>query len=229
MPAWIWQIQIQFFSAKYHVIALDPRAQGDSQIVMTGADPVRRGQDIAELIAKSSQDPVLLVGWSLGVLDSLGYLHQHGDGRLAGLVLVDNSVGEDPAPAPPRIRQAIHHPLDRDDRMRAFVRGMFRRPQPADWLDLLTATALRTPASVSAALLAYPMPRTYWREAVYATGKPILYIVRPNLAGQAANLASKHPGAESEVFSDAGHALFIDDAGRFDTVMQSFIQRRIWH
>jgi microsomal epoxide hydrolase len=197
---------------------------------MTGADPGRRGQDIAELIAKTSQEPVLLVGWSLGVLDSLAYLHQHGDRRLAGLVLVDNSVGEDPPPAPPRIRPLVHrHPLDRDEQMRAFVRGMFHRPQPADWLDLLTATALRTPPPVSAALLAYPVPRTYWKEAIYATGKPVLYIVRPNLAGQAANLASKHPGAESEVFSDAGHALFIDDAGRFDRVMQSFIQRRIWH
>ena len=38
------------------------------------------------------------MGWSLGVLDSLAYVSAHGDDRLAGLVLVDNSVGEEPAP-----------------------------------------------------------------------------------------------------------------------------------
>ena len=46
--------------------------------------------------------PVLLVGWSLGVLDALAYVHTHGDAALAGLVLVDNSVGEEPAPVPRR-------------------------------------------------------------------------------------------------------------------------------
>ena len=44
--------------------------------------------------------PVLIVGWSLGVLDTLAYVHRHGDARLAGLVLVDNSVGEEPPPRP---------------------------------------------------------------------------------------------------------------------------------
>ncbi|MGC1476594.1 MAG: alpha/beta hydrolase, partial [Terriglobales bacterium] len=30
MPAWIWQKQIDEFSKKYHVIAVDPRSQGES-------------------------------------------------------------------------------------------------------------------------------------------------------------------------------------------------------
>ena len=44
--------------------------------------------------------PVVVVGWSLGVLDTLAYVHTHGDALIAGLVLVDNSVGEEPAPVP---------------------------------------------------------------------------------------------------------------------------------
>ena len=30
MPAWIWGPQIQAFALRYHVVAFDPRGQGDS-------------------------------------------------------------------------------------------------------------------------------------------------------------------------------------------------------
>ncbi len=111
MPAWIWAEQIADFSRFYHVIAFDPRSQGDSDVARDGYEPVRRGRDIAELIAHVATEPVLLVGWSLGVLDSLAYIHTDGDSAIAGLVLVDNSVGEDPPPSPPRaISRGIGRP-----------------------------------------------------------------------------------------------------------------------
>jgi len=231
MPAWIWQRQIDIFSRGYHVIAFDPRSQGDSEIAPSGHEPFRRGEDIGELIAQVSLDPVLVVGWSLGVLDTLAYVHEQGDRRLSGLVLIDNSVGEDPAPVPAlpmRPLARVHRRFSREEVMRRFVRGMFLTPQPEDFLDRLTETALRTPPAVSAALLAYPVPRSYWKEAIYSTFKPILYVVRPHLEEQAANLETRHPGVETVVFGDAGHALFIDQPARFDAVMQDFIQRRIW-
>jgi non-heme chloroperoxidase len=229
MPAWIWSRQIAEFSRRYRVIAFDPRSQGDSAMANSGHEPVRRGQDIAELIDRLGPDPVLLVGWSLGVMDSLAYVHAHGDSHLAGLVLVDNSVGEDPPPSPSHQVVRPGPPLSRIARMRAFVRGMFARPQPQAWLDRLTAACLRTPPAAAAALLAYPVPRSFWKEGIDATARPVLYVVRPTLAGQAANLTLHHPGAETLVMQGVGHALFVDAAARFDAVMQDFITRRIWH
>src|ERR1700744_5109423 len=67
MPAWIWLAQIQAFAGRYHVVAFDPRGQGDSDAPASGYEPGRRSQDIAELIASLEPVPVLLVGWSLGV------------------------------------------------------------------------------------------------------------------------------------------------------------------
>jgi microsomal epoxide hydrolase len=227
MPAWIWDRQIAYFSAAYRVVAFDPRGQGLSAAPADGYDQTRRGQDIAELLARLGPAPVLLVGWSLGVLDSLAYVHMHGDARIAGLVLVDNSVGENPPP-PPRPPAPRRRALPYEVRMRFFVRSMFRQKQPQAFLDRLTQAALRTPEVASARLLAYPVPRSYWREAVYATNKPVLYAVRPGLAGQAASLQANHPAAESVIFADAGHALFIDDASRFNTVMQGFIRQLVW-
>jgi microsomal epoxide hydrolase len=226
MPAWIWAQQIAAFRGTYHVVAFDPRGQGASEVASSGYEPVRRGQDIAELIAQVGRGPVVLVGWSLGVLDALAYVHTHGDGALAGLVLVDNSVGEEPAPVPGRRRPG--RPVPRSLYMERFVRTMFRTPQNPSWLEALTEATLRTPDWAARELLAYPEPRSYWRDAVYATARPVLYVVRPGFAAQAANLERRRPDTETAVFADAGHALFIDDAARFNTLMGTFIRQRIW-
>ena len=228
MPAWIWQPQIDYFSRAYHVVALDPRSQGDSEITFLGDEPLRRADDIAELIARTGgANPVLLVGWSLGVLDALAYVHTHGDSRLAGLVLIDNSVGENPPPVAERHPHGYRKP-PYDEWVELFVRGMFQNPQPAGYLDRLTESALRTPKVIAHELLEYPLPRSYWREAIYSTMKPILYVVRPHLAGQAANLQANHPSAETVIFPGVGHALFVDDPDRFDALMEDFIRRRLW-
>ena len=235
MPGWIFEVQIRAFSQLYRVVAFDPRSQGDSEVAETGHDPWRRGQDIGELLERLGPEPVLLMGWSLGVLDSLAYVHEYGDRHVAGLVLVDNSVGEDPPPSGSGSgagRSA--HPSRRGPRptrieeMRHFVDGMFLRPQPAPWLERLTEACLRTPPAAASALRSYPVPRSFWKDAVYSTAHPVLYVVRPTLAGQAANLAAHHPDAESVVMDGVGHALFVDDPGRFDQVVETFIRRRVW-
>ena len=229
MPAWIFQSQIEYFSRSYHVVALDPRGQGDSDVPLSGYEPYRRGADIGDLIHALGDRPVVLVGWSLGVLDSLAYVHQAGDRELLAMVLIDNSVGEEPAPtAGPRVaRRPSPRPASREEAMARFVRSMFHRPQSEAYLDQLTETALRTPPDASAALLSYPVPRTFWRDAIYTVRKPILYIVTPRLAGQAENLAARHPGVHSDIYSDAGHALFIDDGARFNAEMAGFLQTQV--
>ncbi len=231
MPGWIFTPQISYFSRFYRVIVLDPRGQGQSDVPAGGYNQDRRGQDIAELIEFLGRPRTVLVGWSLGVLDSLAFVHTHGDREIAGLVLVDNSVGENPPPpAPPRGPPPRKAPrLSHAAYMARFVRSMFHRPQPADYLERLTEASLRTPEFAASALLSYPVPRTYWKEAVYATAKPVLYVVRPGFAGQAGNLAAHHPAAETVVIPTLGHALFVDDPPLFDNILQSFLLRRIGH
>src|SRR5271155_1787004 len=62
MPAWIWMPQIQAFSRRYHVVAFDPRGQGDSAAPASGYEPVRRGRDVAELIGRLGAEPVVVIG-----------------------------------------------------------------------------------------------------------------------------------------------------------------------
>ncbi len=111
--------------------------------------------------------------------------------------------------------------------MARFVRSMFHQPQDPAYLEQLTDTALRTPPEASAALLSYPVPRTFWRDAIYMVRKPILYIVTPRLAGQAGNLATRHSDVRADIYADAGHALFVDDSDRFNAELLDFMRTGI--
>ena len=122
MPAEIWQPQIDYFSRNYHVVAIDPRSQGDSEKTPDGNYPGRRAQDYKELIDHLGGSPVVMVGWSLAVQESLTYVQMFGTYKLSGLVLVD--LGLYTIPTPEEInrryeqfhtfqsdRQAIHRDL----------------------------------------------------------------------------------------------------------------------
>jgi microsomal epoxide hydrolase len=45
----------------------------------------------------------------------------------------------------------------------------------------------------------------------------------PQLAAQAQMLKAKFPSLRVETFEDAGHALFVDDAERFNRLLDEFI------
>jgi microsomal epoxide hydrolase len=105
---------------------------------------------------------------------------------------------------------------------------MFHTRQSAFYLNRLTAATLRLPEPDARALLAYPVPRSYWRAAIFSTDKPVLYIVRPHLSGQANNLLIDRPNTQIAIFPSAGHALFVDAAARFDAVMANFLRTQVW-
>jgi microsomal epoxide hydrolase len=105
---------------------------------------------------------------------------------------------------------------------------MFHRKQDPSYLAQLTQSALHLPAPDAHLLLSYPVPRSYWREAVYATERPVLYLVGPGLAGQAASLVGHHVNAETAIFPQAGHALFVDEPDRFNRLVLDWLSRRVW-
>ena len=98
MPASVWRAQLAALGATHCVAALDPRGQGESAMADTGYVITRRAADVGEFIARYPR--VVLVGWSLGALEALECVHRYGHAAVEGLVLVDSSVGEEPAPVP---------------------------------------------------------------------------------------------------------------------------------
>lgn len=222
MPGAIWQEQLQGFGRRYHTFAIDPRGQGESQVPSTGYTAERRATDLHEFLGPRSK--VLLIGWSLGAIEALQYVHMFGTARLSGLVLVDSSVGEAPAPKPggkfkERLRQ------DRDKALKEFVRAIFAKPPGEKALAELVDGAKRMPLEDSLALLEYPFERRYWRTIARKFDKPLLYIVTPQFERQAFNLKKNRPQTQIEIFKKAGHALFVDEPQRFNALIEKFITR----
>ena len=219
MPASLWQPQLEYLGKSYYVLALDPRGQGQSDVPASGYSAERRATDVQEFLQPLSH--VLLVGWSLGALETLQYVQMFGTGHLAGLVLVDSSVGEEPAPPPGgTFKQRLHD--ERDKMIEEFVRAIFAKPRPEPEIRALIQGAKRMGLEDSLALLSYPFERTHWREIARGFDKPLLYIVTPQFAAQAANLQKNRPGTGVEVFSEAGHALFVDEPEKFNLLIDAF-------
>lgn len=224
MPAEIWAPQIEHFAGRYRVVAFDPRSQGLSEIASSGHDLARRARDIHELLDAVQAKTAVLIGWSLGVLEALAYIDEFGSERLQALVLVDNSIGEDPPPASdPTFLTRLRK--DRRATVERFVRNMYKTPQDEAYYQRITAAALKTPLEASVALLSHRQPREFWRQAVYRTPTPILYAVTPRFKEQARNLKKRKPDVWIEVFEHAGHALFVDDAARFNRLLEDFLTR----
>ena len=83
--------------------------------------------------------------------------------------------------------------------------------------------SLETPSNSAFALIAGFLARPDWTSAMSKVDKPVLVTVAAQNHA-AADLLKKHiPIAQTEVFEDAGHALFVDDASRFNATLEKFV------
>ena len=227
MPAEIWQPQIEYFSKAYHVVAVDPRSQGASDKPAEGNYPSRRAQDYRELIEHLGGAPVVLVGWSLAVHEALTYVEMFGTDKLSALVLVDLNVYTPSTQEERDRRYTMLHNFQADRKQFAatFVRGMYHKPQTEQYLESVTAASLKTPTNSAVAMLAEYAVKNDLRAALPKLDIPVLAVMTENNRSAAELITSVVPGSQAEVFEDAGHCLFVDDADRFDTVLATFLQK----
>ena len=219
MPATIWRAQLAAFGARWPTLAMDPRGQGDSAVPAGGYTVDRRADDLRDVLAGRRR--VVLVAWSLGVLEALHYVRRHGSDGLLGLVLVDNSIGEPPAPVASDFLVRLRR--ERTATIEKFIRGLFAHPPAPAELEALRDAALRMPLEASIALLSYPLPREYWRDTVHGFDRPLAYVVTPHFREQSRHLLQARPSSRVEIFENAGHALFVDEAERFNRLVGDWI------
>jgi microsomal epoxide hydrolase len=222
MPATIWRRQLDAFGRRYSTLALDPRGQGESEVAPSGYTAERRAADLREFLAGRSR--VVLVGWSLGGIEALQYVQMFGTSQLAGVVLVDSSVGENAVSGSGgTFKESLR--ADRDKALREFMHAIFAKPRSEKEIAELTRSAKRMPLEDSLALLDYPYERAHWRRIARAFDKPLLYVVTPQYEQQAANLKKNRPATQVEIFRKAGHALFVDEPQRFNALIEKFLAR----
>jgi len=227
MPAWIWQKQIDEFSKKYHVVAVDPRSQGESDKPNYGHLPEIRARDYKELVDHLGLKQPVLVGWSMACGELAKYAEQYGTDNVGGFVLVDGFISDDSSPELVAAVPGWMNQLQQDRRKQAepFIRSMFKKPQTDDYLRRVTDASLEVPADTAVTLVYNMIAAKDFSPDFARTTRPVLFVYQPDSQASAeflkAKLADK---VRLEKFEGDGHALFVDDPEKFNRVVEEFVQ-----
>ena len=222
--AW-WRRNFPVLAERFHVIAPDTRGCGQSDKSAWGHRTARYAKDVRDIIEALGLRDVTLVGWSIGSRTTYSYLELFGSERLRAAVLVDETVHitlHDP-PEPGKPRQPGESERDFDLRWLAdmFAPENFRRLSD-DEKAWMIASRSTTPGSetLGADYLAQD-----WRPLCPTIDLPVLVTTgRHAGAYPGCVYAAEHiPGAKLEVFENSGHALFYEEAGKFNRVVADFV------
>jgi non-heme chloroperoxidase len=227
MPVWIWDAQIEYFSKSFHVVAIDPRSQGESTHTDDANSPEIRAADIQAVIEDRKMAPVVLIGWSQGVADVLAYVERYGQKNLASLVLVDGLAGFDTSGGMAQSFIGIYASMlkDRDAFTRAFVKGMFKSSQSDEYISRLIAAAEQTPIAAALAQ-SVSMVAIDRRPTLPKITVPTLIVTpKGGFTAPFEEDMQKHI-ANSEIgeMENVGHALFVDDPKAFNHRLETFLQ-----
>jgi len=227
MPAWIWEQQIAHFSKTRRVVAMDPRGQGESSKPTEGYHPTVRARDIKAVVDQLRLAPVVLVGWSMGVGEVAAYVEQFGTADLAGIALVDGFAGADPSP---QMTSAVlglagNFLKDRGKFTDEFVRSMYKKPHPETYIKKVVAASKQTPTSAGVALFV-GMFTTDHRPVLGKIDKPTLICMAPSGPWDALyeDMHRWVAGSRLVKFEGAGHALFVDEAEKFNQLLGDFVR-----
>lgn len=227
MPAWIWQKQIDEFSRRYRVIAIDPRSQGESDQPAYGHLPETRARDYKEVVDQLNLKLPVLVGWSMACGELIKYVEQFGTGNVGGLVLVDGYITDKGGPEMFAGLSGWMNFLQQDRRKQAegFVRSMYKKPQTEDYLKRVIDASVAVPADTAAVLIYNMIAVKDFSAGLAKINRPVLFAYQPDSQPTADYLKSKlGDKLRLERFDGDGHAIFVDDPEKFNRVLEGFVQ-----
>ncbi len=240
VPGWtftteVFVHQVAHFAQTNRVIVVDPRSQGRSSKALHGNDYDTHGADLARLFEALELRDAVLVGWSTGTLDALGYVKHAGTGAIKALVGIDMS----PKPLSVSADDWVEGPLDElAGAWRAFLRSpqgqrdfitayatdvMVQRELAPAELDWIVRQSLTTPHYLASALFADAMFCDYSAELKAASeAVPTLYVLAEHWAETAAAFLGRNfPKVKTTVLG--GHMMFWEHAERFNAELRAFI------
>ena len=227
MPAWIWQEQIDEFSKKYHVIAVDPRSQGESDKPPYGHLPETRARDYKELVDHLGLKQPVMVGWSMGCGELVKYAEQFGADNVGGFVLVDGFLSDKPSADMFFFISGWMNLLqqDRQKQADAFVRGMYKKAQTEDYYKRVIDASMQVPPDTAVVLIYNGFAVKDFPTGFAKMNRPVLFAYQPDTQ-QSADFVKAKLGdkVRLERFDGDGHALFVDDPEKFNRVLEEFLQ-----
>jgi pimeloyl-ACP methyl ester carboxylesterase len=232
-----WRHQLEGLSAELCVLAPDLPGFGRSPAPAV-ADAPTFAAAVAEVVASTGRDDVVLAGWSMGGLVVLEYAERFGCGRLAGLVIVDVAPrgrptedwhrGNEPGDGfSARVDEwAAEWHEHRAEVVREVTTMAFVDPERhRNDIELLIADALRADPGAALGAFLDLLDRDY-RDALRTIDVPMLLVFGEMSTSTTPVVRSfmeqTSPRAESLVFGGCGHALVLEEPERFNAALGAF-------
>jgi len=229
-----WREQRKVFAATNRVVIVDPRAQGDSEMVTHGHRLSRHAADLNEVLTALDLNNVILVAWSRGTSVALSYIEIFGLQRLSGLVLAgflpslaaraDWPWGFN-VPPQPFIDSVV---ADYPKVVSNMIVDMTHQKLDAESVAAFTRESLRTPPVAAARMLQDHM-NVDWRDMLPSIKIPVLICAggkdpqAPAAAAEAS--AALMPNAKVATFAKSGHCPFIEEPDAFNRALRDFVSR----
>jgi microsomal epoxide hydrolase len=229
MPAWIWENQLEYFSKNYNVVAMEPRSQGDSSHSCEGHYAFSMAKDIQAVVQALDLKSVVLIGWSIGVPQVINYAAHFKLKNLVGLVLIDGIVGTDPSLSfyQSMVDYWTEFQMDRISNTEKFIKSLFKQDQKESFFKKLNAIALRTPTNTVMTLINNYILQDFRALLPHIDTPTFIATIDGPRLGYMQDMHRLLPNSHMEVFQSAGHALFVDQAERFNRSMETFIENQI--
>jgi pimeloyl-ACP methyl ester carboxylesterase len=241
-----WTCTHNFFSKNIdelakscRVIAVDPRAHGESEKVLWGHRISRYAKDIKDLIEALNLENVTLLGWSMGAAIAWSYIDLFGNAHLAGHVSVDQSprqyYNETWRWGQPGCYDAealailtIRLEYDPASVARGLVPACFGDTYKfsAEEVEFLAKEIDRCPPQVRADIMA-DHTHLDWRDLLPQINLPALVCVGREskvFPWQGSAYVGEHiPGARTVFFEHSGHMPFREEPDKFNQAVADFV------
>jgi non-heme chloroperoxidase len=237
IPGWstgadIWRRQIETFAKTNRAVAFDPRSEGESTKTTSGNTPETRAQDLHALLDRLGVRRPVLIGWSQGVQDVAAYVEQYGTKNLAGIVLVDAAISDGADGMVARSQETAEqfkmfavYQAHQKEYLAGMMRAIISKPQSDVVIERLVSTGMKTPSDIGVGMLVADMFGVNRTPALKKIDCPTLIIASAKSFELSRQLAAANqiPHARFEKVDNAAHAVFIDQADRFDELLKSFV------
>jgi pimeloyl-ACP methyl ester carboxylesterase len=226
--------QLEPLSRHNRVISVDLRGHGDSENVGSGHTIPQYARDLQAFVDELGLGKPVLLGWSMGAFVAWDYIRQFGTGGIQALIVVDEAASDfkwDGFPHGFIDLETLHSLMsdvqsDKQAFLEHLVPLMFHNEQPAEDVKWMVAECDKLPIGPLSAILFDQSVQDY-RDVLGSVDVPTLVCWGRHdgllpVSG-ASHLEEHMPRAKVEVFEDSGHCPFIEEADRFNEVVEDFL------
>lgn len=221
-------------ASDYRLIAMDLRGHGLSEKPRDAySDSKLWADDVNACIHALKLDHPVLCGWSYGPLVMLDYIRHHGESDIGGMVFVGaiTKLGSEEAASflTPEILSLVPGLFSTETEqsrrsLASLTRLFFAREPSPDELAEMVEYNLSVPAYVRQGLFSRVLDND---DLLPKVRKPVLIVHGLHDAVVKPSIVERHraalPHAKVELIPEAGHAVFWDDAARFNDTLRAFV------